>query len=251
MKLRAVVFGALVIAATVGVPAAAEEGIHVSPGATDSYGCYAIEVWNGDVLVRTIPASPPAIYATLHDARTDRLPAERHPPVRRASRAQDRRGHRPLGVGQRRDDRRDRRARASTRSGLHARGRGGSSDGRPTSPRPALRRRQHPDRRHAWHPGIDLVPSASHPERMAGVRRAPWPHLLQRHGPHEGPRAVGEQRHHRGHPRRQGHPAGRTWLVSPRLRLSSDGTRLRFTADDGTGRRWWVSDGTRDGTHPE
>ncbi len=56
MKLRAVVFGALVIAATVAVPAAAEEGIHVSPGATDSYGCYAIDVWNGDVLVRTIPA---------------------------------------------------------------------------------------------------------------------------------------------------------------------------------------------------
>ena len=33
MKLRAVVFGALVIAATVAVPAAAEEGIHVSYGA--------------------------------------------------------------------------------------------------------------------------------------------------------------------------------------------------------------------------
>ena len=57
MKLRAVVFGALVIAATVAVPAAAEEGIHVSKGATDSWGCYAIEVWDGDVLVRTIPAS--------------------------------------------------------------------------------------------------------------------------------------------------------------------------------------------------
>ena len=52
MKLRAVVFGALVIAATVAVPAAAEEGIHVSPGALDQHGCYALEVWNGDVLVR-------------------------------------------------------------------------------------------------------------------------------------------------------------------------------------------------------
>ena len=56
MKLRAVVFGALVIAATVGVPAAAEEGIHVSPGAVDDHGCAAIDVWNGDVLVQTIPA---------------------------------------------------------------------------------------------------------------------------------------------------------------------------------------------------
>ena len=61
-------FGALVIAATVGGPAAAEEGIHVSPGATDSYGCYPFEVWNGDVLVRTIPASmsyPDRVCTTL------------------------------------------------------------------------------------------------------------------------------------------------------------------------------------------
>ena len=80
MKLRAVVFGALVIAATVGGPAAAEEGIHVSPGATDSYGCYAIEVWNGDVLVRTIPASH-VITATVPSLRA----ASKGPPSCRAA----------------------------------------------------------------------------------------------------------------------------------------------------------------------
>ena len=215
MKLRAVVFGALVIAATVAVPAAAEAGIHVSRGATDSFGCYAIEVWNGDVLVRTIPATRESDCATL--GMSALLPS----------------GILVFGVRH--------------NYGLYGReivlwASDGTADGTTVvggvggwksfrdcdeawqivgrsayiSQRCTEDQILHPYRRHARHPGINLVPSAGYrPERMAGVRRAPWPHLLQRHGQDEGPRAVGEQRHTTRHPRREGHPAGRTWLVSP------------------------------------
>ena len=71
----------------------------------------------------------------------------------------------------------------------------------------------------------------------AAVRRAPWPHLLRRHGQGEGPRAVGEQRHPRGHPRRQGHPAGRTRLVSPAAsrRTAAVSASPRTTAPGGDG----------------
>ena len=54
---------------------------------------------------------------------------------------------------------------------------------------------------------------------------------------------MGERRH-----RRAAHVVKDIWKGAhgsyPR-HLSSDGTRLRFTANDGTGRRWWVSHGTQ------
>ncbi len=249
MKLRAVVFGALVIAATVGGPAAAEEGIHVSPGALDAHGCYAIDVWNGDVLVRTIPAS----YDDFLDrplaprsGRTAFLPSgillfdvRRLPRGRALDTTCGPATARPTGPS------------GSARTGVTAAwGVARSSDGRPTSPMLATsKRRQYPDRRHARHPGIDLDPSGSPPGHMAAyvVRHGrifysatdttKGRELWVSSGTVAGTHVVKDIR-----------PGARGSY--PR-QLSSDGSRLRFTADDGTGRRWWVSDGTRDGTHPK
>ncbi len=210
MKLRAVVFGALVIAATVAVPATAEEGIHVSPGAIDEHGCSALDVWNGDVLVRTITAQ-----YTAYCARLDRTAFLANGILLFGWQVYDPMSYHFFTQVWASD--------GTTGGTVAVGGFGGFCDGAwrivgrsaYISDACGTVRLQRP-RRHAWHTGIDLdhrvlgaVPGP------AALRRAPRPHLLQRHAPHEGQRAVGERRHGREHPRREGHLAGRARLASP------------------------------------
>jgi ELWxxDGT repeat protein len=249
MKLRAVVFGALVIAVTVAAPASAEQGIHVSPGAVDEHGCYALDVWNGDVLLKTIPAfdGDPSGCATLgataflpngillFDWQYPNWGGGLYP------------GSADLWAS---DGTTDGTVRIKSYGGYRESGawevvgRAGylsvsywddgheivATRGTPAStwtlPGRLSERLQGP-LYVVLHGRIFY--SATHPtkgrELWVSNGTAASTHLVRdiRRGAHG------------SHPRS----------------LSSDGTRLRFTANDGTGRRWWVSDGTRAGTHPE
>jgi len=56
---RTLAIAAVLALSAVGSPAAAaQEGIQVFAGEADEHGCSSAEVWNGDTLVKTLPADP-------------------------------------------------------------------------------------------------------------------------------------------------------------------------------------------------
>ena len=207
MKLRAVVFGALVIAATVAVPAAAEEGIHVSPGRRTTTA--ATRSRSGTATCWSTAFRPPGLDRRYcAQSRKDRLPAERHPPVRLAAYSDISTAPSPTcgpATG---------RPTGPSRSAGGRCGSGGIVGRSATSPSRPEGGTQQPLVATRGTPASTWIIASWRVSAPAAVRRAPWPHLLQRDAPHEGPRAVGEQRHRRGHPCREGHPAGRARLVS-------------------------------------
>lgn len=56
MRWRSMAIGAALLAATVGVPASATPGIHLERVPAE-HGCEALELWNGDTLLRTFAAA--------------------------------------------------------------------------------------------------------------------------------------------------------------------------------------------------
>ena len=53
---------ALLALSVVGVPAAAEEGIHLQYGEVRENGCQTLEVWNNDLILRVIEPFIPVVY---------------------------------------------------------------------------------------------------------------------------------------------------------------------------------------------